>query len=316
MISDLREGNSARGYYLCKEKQLLKSKAGKNYLSLTLQDASGSINGKVWDLNVRIGEFDKGDVVLAEGSIVTFAGDLQMNISRIRRCEAGEYDMADLTPSTDKDRDQMYRRILEWIDSLSKPYYQKLLNAFYRDDARLVDKIKQHPAAKSVHHNYLGGYLEHVTSVTDIAVHLAGLYENVDLELVITGALLHDIGKLWELNPMPLGDYTNEGQLLGHVMIGYAKVGEKLRLVPDFPRGKAVELEHIILSHHGELEFGSPKVPATMEAMIIHLADNSDAKLKLIEETLKTDRAEGDWTEYNRFLSRTLYKGGQDRVQP
>ena len=161
-----------------------------------------------------------------------------------------------------------------------------------------------------MHHNFVGGFLEHVTSVTRLADFLAQSYHPVNRDLIITAALLHDIGKLWELNPMPAGDYSMEGQLLGHIMIGYDMVRDAIRDIADFPPELALQLEHIILSHHGELEFGSPKVPMTMEAMVIHLADNTDAKMKMVEEFLKNDQNSGEWTDYNRYLSRTFYKGG------
>ena len=204
----------------------------------------------------------------------------------------------------------MYQEVTQWIQKVSEPHLAQLLYHFYRDDEKLAQRIRIHPAAKSVHHNFVGGFLEHVTSVTRLADFLAQSYHPVNRDLIITAALLHDIGKLWELNPMPAGDYSMEGQLLGHIMIGYDMVRDAIRDIADFPPELALQLEHIILSHHGELEFGSPKVPMTMEAMVIHLADNTDAKMKMVEEFLKNDQNSGEWTDYNRYLSRTFYKGG------
>ena len=173
-------------------------------------------------------------------------------------------------------------------------------------DPVLKERIRLHPAAKSVHHNFVGGYLEHVTSVTRLAEYLAGQYSPVNRDLVGAAALLHDIGKLWELNPMPAGDYSTEGQLLGHIMIGYDKIRDEAAKISGFPQELLLELEHIILSHHGELEFGSPKVPMTLEAMIIHLADNTDAKMETFTEILESSKDNNGWLGFNRLFDSNL----------
>lgn len=309
-IRDFQDGQRIIGHYLCKEKSMFRTKAGKNYLSLVLQDKTGTVTAKIWELNVQIGEFAKGDFIKIDAQVNTFQGDLQLNIQRLRKSDEGEYDPADYSPASERDPDTMYQEVTQWIQKVSEPHLAQLLYHFYRDDEKLAQRIRIHPAAKSVHHNFVGGFLEHVTSVTRLADFLAQSYHPVNRDLIITAALLHDIGKLWELNPMPAGDYSMEGQLLGHIMIGYDMVRDAIRDIADFLPELALQLEHIILSHHGELEFGSPKVPMTMEAMVIHLADNTDAKMKMVEEFLKNDQNSGEWTDYNRYLSRTFYKGG------
>ena len=309
-IRDFQDGQRIIGHYLCKEKSMFRTKAGKNYLSLVLQDKTGTVTAKIWELNVQIGEFAKGDFIKIDAQVNTFQGDLQLNIQRLRKSDEGEYDPADYSPASERDPDTMYQEVTQWIQKVSEPHLAQLSYHFYRDDEKLAQRIRIHPAAKSVHHNFVGGFLEHVTSVTRLADFLAQSYHPVNRDLIITAALLHDIGKLWELNPMPAGDYSMEGQLLGHIMIGYDMVRDAIRDIADFPPELALQLEHIILSHHGELEFGSPKVPMTMEAMVIHLADNTDAKMKMVEEFLKNDQNSGEWTDYNRYLSRTFYKGG------
>lgn len=311
-IREFQDGQRIVGHYLCKEKSLFRTKAGKNYLSLVLQDKTGTVTAKVWELNLQIGEFAKNDFIKIDAQVTTFQGDIQLSIQRLRKSEEGEYNPADYSPASEHDPDTMYQEVFAWIEKVCEPHLKQLLQHFYRDDEALAQRIRIHPAAKSVHHNFVGGFLEHVTSVTRLADYLAGSYHPVNRDLVICAALLHDIGKLWELNPMPAGDYSAEGQLLGHIMIGYDMVRDEIRQIADFPPHLALQLEHIILSHHGELEFGSPKVPMTMEAMIIHLADNTDAKMKMVEEFLKNDQNSGDWTDYNRFLSRTFYKGGAE----
>ena len=311
-IKDLQEGQRVVEYYLCKDRAMFRTKAGKNYLSLTLQDKTGTISAKVWEINMQIGEFAKGDFIKVDAQVTSFQSELQLNITRLRRADAGEYNPADYSPCTEKNMDEMYQQILSYISQVNDRYLRQLLDIFYKNDSELVAKIRIHPAAKSVHHNFVGGYLEHVTSVAGIAEYLAGKYSPVNRDLVITAALLHDIGKLWELTPMPAGDYSMEGQLLGHIMIVYNKIHEAAGKILGFPAQLLLELEHIILAHHGELEYGSPKVPMTMEASIIHMADNTDAKLKMVEEFLKNDQTEGEWTDYNRFMGRNFYKGTKE----
>ncbi|MBQ5960126.1 MAG: HD domain-containing protein [Firmicutes bacterium] len=308
MIHDMRDGVRVVGHYLCKEKLLQKTKAGKDYYSLLLQDKTGTIHCRIWNITPLIGEFSQGDVVLIDGTVVTYADNLQLNVQRLRRSEPGEYDPMDLLAQSSRDLEEMMQEIESWIDQVSDPWLQKLLNAFYGDPA-LRGRILKHPAAKSVHHNFIGGYLEHVNSVTEIAAFLAGKYDGVDRDMVIAGALLHDIGKLWELAPIPPGDYTKAGQLIGHIMIGYSKIHDQIARIEGFPVEKAMLLEHLILAHHGELEYGSPKVPMTKEAMIVHLADNTDAKMEIFLESLAADRSDSEFTEYNRILERNLYKG-------
>lgn len=307
-IQEMHEGDRIIGHYLCKDKQKMTSKAGKNYFNVTLQDKTGILNGKIWDLNSQIDDFNKNQVIKIDAQITSFQGDLQANISRLRVSQDGEYQISDYMKQTQKDVDQLYQRILAMIDVISNEHLSVLLKSFFVDDPVFKRRFMEHPAAKNVHHNYMGGLIEHVSSVTEIAAFLAGQYEGVDLDLVIAGALLHDIGKMEELQSMPSAEYTDAGQLLGHIMIGYATVRERIHLIDGFPKLLEEKLLHIIISHHGELEYGSPKVPVTREAMIVHYADNIDAKMKLFEAAIEEDRTEGHWTAFNRLLNRTLYK--------
>lgn len=312
-IQDMHEGDRIIGHYLCKDKQKMTSKAGKNYLNVALQDKTGVLSGKVWDMSSQIHDFNKGQVIKIDAQITSFQGDLQANISRLRVSQEGEYQLSDYMKQTKKKVDRLYAQILSMIDVITNEHLAVLLRSFFVDDQEFCKRFMEHPAAKSVHHNYVGGLIEHVASVTEIAAFLSGQYEDIDMDLVIAGALLHDIGKLEEIAALPSGEYTDAGQLLGHIMIGYSMVRERIHLIHGFPGDLEEKLLHIIVSHHGELEFGSPKVPVTREAMIVHFADNIDAKMKLMEEAVEEDRNEGCWTSFNRLLNRPLYKAGTRR---
>ncbi len=307
-IANLQAGQRIIEEYLCREKQTLLTKAGKSYMKLSLQDKTGTINAMVWDINFQISEFEKNDYVKVDAVVNNFQGELQLNISRIRRCEPGEYDPADYCKSTEKDPDDMYQALSMQIGDMTNPYLRQLLSMFFLEDAALRAKFYVHPAAKNVHHNYVGGLLEHSVSVMNLGLGFCEAYPESNRELVIAGALLHDIGKLKEIESAPLCNYSDAGQLLGHIPMGYLMVHEKIAQIPCFPVELALQLEHMILSHHGELEYGSPKVPVTLEAMILHLADYSDTKLKQVSDAIAEDREEGNWTTYHRVLGRNLYK--------
>ena len=313
-ISDMKEGQRIDGVYYCREKLLQKNKHGKDYYALQLQDKTDVIPAKVWDITPQIGEFKSGDYVRVTGDIGLFNDHPQMRVTSLRKVDPSQVNVADFVKASKRDPEEMYAEVMDRIANIRDPYLRAVAEYFYRNE-KLRRKILVHPAAKSVHHSYLGGYLEHVLGVTAIADFIARQYEDIDVDMVVTGALLHDIGKLWELTPMP-AEYTDQGQLLGHITIGYAKVGEAIRSIPDFPVQKAVLLEHMILSHHGELEFGAPKVPMTREAMILHIADNADAKINIMTDVIRKDRTDGSWTGYNRFLERYLYKGEVPEEQP
>ena len=295
-------------HYFCKDKQKMVTKAGKNYFNVTLQDKTGTLNAKIWDLTAQISDFNKNQIVKIDAQISSYQGDLQANIYRIRPSYENEYVLSDYIRQTDKNVEELYNGLLRRIREVHDPKLRQLLESFFVDDPKFVKKFKEHPAAKSVHHNYLGGLIEHVSSVVENAVYMADAYPGVDRDLVITGAMLHDIGKMQELTEMPTAEYTDAGQLLGHIMLGYQMVSERMQRLGAFPKMQQEMLLHIILSHHGELEFGSPKVPVTREAMIVHFADNIDAKLKVMETFVEEDPSDTHWTAYNRFLNRTLYK--------
>lgn len=306
-IETLREGEKISEVYLCKHKQSSITKAGKPFDNVILQDKTGTLDAKIWDPgSVGIDEFENLDYIAVTGDITSFQGNLQMSIKRVRKCQEGEYDPEDYLPVSDKDVDGMYQELQELIASVENPYYSKLLHGFF-DDPNFAKRFKFHSAAKSVHHGFVGGLLEHTLSVTKNCDYFAKHYPFLKRDLLITAAMFHDVGKLKELSIFPENDYTDAGQLLGHIMIGAEWVGEGIRSIEGFPQVLALELKHCILAHHGELEFGSPKKPALVEALALSFADNIDAKMETVYEALKgVPENNLEWQGYNRFLETNL----------
>lgn len=305
-LKDYREGQKLVGTYLCKSKQILKTKAGKTYYSLILQDKTGTADAKIWELNNGIASFEALDYIYCEGLVTSFQGNIQMNISRLRKSEEGEYDPADYIPTTEKDVNEMFDQILSYVNSVKNPYLSQLLKKFFVEDKTFVDEFKKHSAAKSVHHGFLGGLLEHTLSVTNMCEYFSKAYPNIHRDLLITAALFHDMGKIDEIAGFPRNDYTDDGQLLGHIFIGAQKLSAAISDIDGFPKKLENELLHCILAHHGKLEFGSPKVPALMEAMALHLADNADAKLQTLTEVFKQAGDNMDWLGFNRMFESNL----------
>ncbi len=294
------------GTYLCKSKQILKTKAGKTYYSLIIQDKTGTADAKIWDLNNGIGTFEAMDYIYCEGMVTSFQGNIQMNISRLRKSEEGEYDPADYIPVSKKDIEEMFRQILDYVNSVRNPYLRRLAKRFFVEDTGFVKRFKCHSAAKSVHHGFMGGLLEHTLSVTNMCSYFASVYPIIHRDLLIVAALFHDMGKLDELADFPRNDYTDEGQLLGHIFIGAQQLTAAISDIEGFPKKLESELIHCILAHHGKLEFGSPKVPALMEAMALHLADTADAKLQTLTEVFTQAGNNMEWLGYDRRFESNL----------
>ena len=309
-IETLREGERINEIYLCKMKQSALTKAGKPYDNLVLQDKTGTLDAKIWDPgSVGIDEFDALDYVAVTGDITSFQGNLQLSVKRARKVAEGEYDPKDYLPVSEKNVDEMYTELCTLIQGVSNPYLNRLLKSFFVEDAEFVKRFKFHSAAKSVHHGFVGGLLEHTLGVTKNCEYFAKAYPFLNHDLLVSAAIFHDIGKLEELSVFPENDYTDEGQLLGHIMIGAEMVGERIRTIEGFPTRLGNELKHCILAHHGELEFGSPKKPALAEALALSFADNMDAKMETIREIFAgTPENSTDWLGYNRFLETNIRK--------
>ena len=308
-IDSLREGMRISEVYLCKSKQIALTKAGKEYGSLVLQDKTGTVDAKIWDLgSPGIGNFEALDYVCVDADVTMFMNANQLNVKRIRKADETEYVAADYLPVSSKDIGTMYRELTEIIGTVKNPYLRKLLDGFFVEDPAFTKAFQFHSAAKSVHHGFVGGLLEHTLSVTKMCCYFAGAYPLLNRDLLLTAAMFHDVGKLRELSVFPENDYTDDGQLLGHIIIGTEMIGERIRTIPGFPVKLAAELKHCILAHHGELEYGSPKKPAILEALALNFADNADAKMETMIEVLQGAGENHGWLGYNRLLETNIRK--------
>ena len=311
-IDTFREGMHIADVYLCKNKQIAMTKNGKEYGNLVLQDKTGTIDAKIWDLgSPGVGDFETMDYVHVEADITLFQNSNQMNIRRIRRAQEGEYVEADYLPVSKKNIKEMYEELLGCIGTVKNPHLQKLLSIYFVDSPAFAKAFQFHSAAKSVHHGFVGGLLEHTLSVAKMCDYYSSCYPQLNRDLLLTAAIFHDIGKTKELSRFPENDYTDDGQLLGHIIIGTEMVGKGIRAIPGFPEVLAVELKHCILAHHGELEYGSPKKPALLEALALNFADNTDAKMETMIEALNAGNPGSDnkgWLGYNRLLETNIRK--------
>lgn len=306
-IETLREGERVNEIYLCKNKQSALTKAGKPYEALILQDKTGTLDAKIWEPgSVGIDDFDRFDYINVVGDITSFQGALQLNVKRVRKATEGEYEPKEYLPVSEYNVDEMYEQLLGYIKQMENPYLKKLAGSFFIEDADL-QTFKFHSAAKSVHHGFVGGLLEHTLSVTKLSAYFADNYKILNKDLLVCAAMFHDIGKLEELSTFPENDYTDEGQLLGHIMIGAMEIAERIKTIDGFPVKLAHEMEHCILAHHGELEYGSPKKPALPEAVALSYADNIDAKMETMRELL-ANVPEGDtqWQGFNRLFESNI----------
>lgn len=307
-IETLREGERVNEIYLCKNKLSALTKAGKPYEALILQDKTGTLDAKIWEPgSVGIDDFDRFDYINVVGDITSFQGALQLNVKRVRKAAEGEYEPKEYLPVSEYNVDEMYEQLLGYIKQMKNPYLKKLAGSFFIEDADFAKRFKFHSAAKSVHHGFAGGLLEHTLSVTKLSAYFADNYKILNKDLLVCAAMFHDIGKLEELSTFPENDYTDEGQLLGHIMIGAMEIAERIKTIDGFPVKLAHEMEHCILAHHGELEYGSPKKPALPEAVALSYADNIDAKMETMRELL-ANVPEGDtqWQGFNRLFESNI----------
>ena len=302
-IETLREGEKLGDIYLCKSRQSALTKSGKAYENVILQDKTGTLDAKIWDPgSPGIGDFDALDYVYVVGDVTSFQGSLQLSIKRATRADEGEYDPSDYLPMSRTNIDEMYQELMKYMKKIKNPFLLKLAESFFVENEAFIRLFKNHSAAKSVHHGFVGGLLEHTLSVVKLCDFYADQYDYLNRDLLITAAMFHDIGKTKELSAFPANDYTDDGQLLGHIVIGVELVGLGIRRIPDFPKRLASELKHCIVAHHGELEYGSPKKPALAEAAALNFADNTDARMETFREILMGTATTDEWLGYNRFV--------------
>lgn len=306
-LNELHEGDRISNIYLCKHKQAAVTKNGKPYENVILQDKTGCMDAKIWDPNSQgIDDFDVLDYIDVVGDVTTFAGALQVNIKRVRKTREGEYDPADYLPVSENSTDDMYGKLLAYIKSVKNTWLSQLLEKLFVEDTEFIKSFQNHSAAKTVHHGFVGGLLEHTLGVARLCDFYAATYPLLNRDVLLAAALCHDIGKTKELSEFPLNDYTDDGQLLGHIMIGAEMIHDKIKEIPGFPPVLESELKHCILVHHGELEFGSPKKPAMAEAVALNLADNTDARMETLTEVFASAGQKKEWLGYNRLFESNL----------
>ncbi len=307
-INTLREGDTIRSIYLCKTKRSAETRNGKAYDNLTLQDKTGTLDGKVWDPNSGgIADYDEKDFIEVFGEVVSYNGALQLNIKQLRKPYEDEYNAADYMPTTEKSVAGMYGELLSYIKQVDNKYLRALLEYYFVNDEMFIHAFQTHSAAKSVHHSFSGGLLEHTLSIVKLCEYYVNAYPVLSKDLLYAAAIFHDIGKTKELSSFPENDYTDDGQLLGHIVMGVEMISEAIRNIEGFPAKIASELKHCVIAHHGELEYGSPKKPALMEAVALHYADATDAKLQTFTEILK-DKEDTEWMGFNRLFDSNLRK--------
>jgi len=301
-IEAFKEGDVISGVYLCKSKQASTTKTGREYENVVLMDKTGNIDAKIWEPNSPgIREFDAGDFIVVKGQVTSFNRALQFKIESARKAESGEYAEADYMPVSRFDAEELLKELFGLIDSVKNKHLNRLLSMIFREDAAFTERFKTATAARSVHHGFVSGLLEHSVSVARLCTKICENYDYVNYDILVAGALLHDIGKTREISAFPQNDYTDEGNMIGHLVIGYGMVREKIAQIQGFPESLANQIEHLILSHHGELEFGSPKKPATIEALALAAADNLDAHLETMRELMEAKNP-NTWLGFNKWL--------------
>ncbi len=310
-VSGIKEKDQISDAFLVTKKETGVSKSGKPYLVLRLMDSTGTMEARVWESADEISRrFEKDDVVEVRGYAVVYQGGVQINVTSARALEEGKYSLSDFLPSSGKDPQEMIKKVDAVIAKVEDLNIRGLLESIF-NDPDIRQKFIVAPAAKAMHHPYLGGLIEHTLSICALVELVSSHYgAGINRDLLRAGALLHDIGKIYELSYRRSFDYTDEGRLIGHITMGVELIDEKLRGMKDFPRETAVRLKHMLLSHHGHLEFGSPKRPKTIEAIILYYLDDMDAKVNTVQALVLDDKdAESSWTSYQRLFERFIYKG-------
>lgn len=310
MVADLasRENREITAFFAAVSKQVRTGRDGGRYFALTLADRSGQIDGRMWEID-DAGDFDSGDVVKVRGEVCRFNERLQIKVEKIRQATPDEYELGDFVPQSQRDIGEMWAELQGWVASIRDPDLKALVEAFLSDPV-IAKTLREAPAAKGLHHAWMGGLLEHILSLMEMCELAARHYPEVNRDLLLTGVVLHDIGKLRELRWGTSFDYTMEGQLLGHITIGIGMIEQKIAGIPNFPAAKRLLVEHLVLSHHGEYEYGSPKLPMTAEAVLLHYLDNLDAKMQTVRSELARAEAAGrggdELTDWVRALERPL----------
>jgi len=316
-VRDLKAGDKVLSFFVVKHKQLeyFRDRTKGQFLTLVLVDKTGHILARVWERAPQLARtFAEGDVIKVKGEVEEYLGRLQLIVHKLRKAKEGEYDLADFIPRTSKDVEKMLATVRETIAEVRNPHLRALLEAFFSDE-EFVAAFCKAPCARRIHHAYLGGLLEHVTEVIHLCKALLELYPQINRDLLLSGAILHDVGKVWEFVYQYDIDYSDEGRLLGHVVLSDRLIQERIRDLPGFPPELALRLSHMVLAHHGRYEWGSPRRPKTLEACALHYVDNLDAQVNRFAQILAARRdLTRPWTEYDTLLRRYLYAGREEEA--
>ena len=308
-IKNLAPGQEVESLFVAAEKQIATKKDGAAYLTLSLSDSTGRIRAVVWDDVERINAaFASGDFVAVKGRTASFRGEVQLTVADIARVDKASVNLNDFLPASAKDCSQMLSRLKKIAASVANPDLARLLDAFFADE-EFVLRFCKAPAAKHMHHAFVGGLLEHTLSVARLAEMVASHYQGLNKDLLICGAILHDIGKIYELTLESSIEYSAVGRLLSHIVIGIEQIDDKIRNIDGFDPHTALLLKHMVVSHHGSREFGSPEPPKTLEAVVLNILDDLDAKFTAVRGFMENDNAQGDFTAYHRLLERHFYRG-------
>jgi 3'-5' exoribonuclease len=308
-ITDIRAGDRVDNIFVLSEKILSQKKDGNNFLNVTLSDKTGTIKGVVWDNVDQIAAgITSGDFAHVYGSVSDYRGALQVVIKNMEPFSPDRIDPSDFLPQTSRDIEDMFERLMKRTDSITTNHLKALIDAFF-NDKEFVNKFKTAPAAKKMHHAYIGGLLEHTLSMASLADKIAGHYKGINRDLLLSGAILHDIGKIDEFEYQFKIDYSDKGRLLNHIVIGIKMVDDKLSEIGHFPEDQMLLLKHMIVSHHGTREFGSPEPPKTIEAVLLNYIDEIDSKVNAIRDFIASEDPDETWTSYHRLLERHFYKG-------
>ena len=307
-VSDLRENQPVDSVFMCAAKNQGVTKSGSGYLTLKLLDRSGEIEGRVWDrANDLARGFEKSDYVRVRGQATLYQGRLQIRVHDVARVNDTEVAAEDFLPKSPHDPEAMAAELTAILRGMKNPHLLALVEAFFTDDD-FMDLFKRAPAGKSIHHAYLGGLLEHTLSLLKLILKVVENYRGIDVELLLVGGFLHDMGKIYEFSYDRAVEYTDGGQLLGHLVMEVEKVSEKIRSIPEFPEELAMLVKHMLVSHHGSYEFGSPKLPQTVEAMILHYLDDLDGKIQSIQFLMGKEPG-SRWTSFHRAYGRSFFRG-------
>src|ERR1700730_10283187 len=307
-VSNLQDGQTVTTHFLVCVKEIRATRHGKAYLRLELGDATGRVEARMWDaFDQMAASFERDDFVKVQARVENYRNKLQLAIEKIRRAEESEVDPADFFAHTKENVDELYAKLLEVVASVGNPWLRQLLDSIVQDP-EVVPRLKRAPAAKVMHHAYYGGLLEHVLSLCNLCRLVLSHYPEANSDLLLSGAVLHDVGKLQELSYERSLGYTDEGQLLGHILIEYELLKTTMNAIEGFPPGLKPLVQHMLVSHHGQYEFGSPKLPMFREALMLHYLDDLDSKMAAIRSALDSDQGEGNWPAFGGALERRLLR--------